>query len=213
MEDGKPWAPHPPTPSSWEPSWTSADSLSIEPLKQKGKEPVKRILALTETCLVERDPLRRTTSSPSNPLERFLLSSVTWTTLRCLRLNSFQVRSEGFPPQKDGNFADAVFRFNANISYSGVLHAVTQDGLFSENKEKLINNAILALLSQEAELPTLNTELERHFQAIRRLVASKAGFQAFTQLPKSGQGSGVTDATFREKLGVKTVKALNGTTV
>ncbi|XP_056274033.1 dnaJ homolog subfamily C member 13-like isoform X1 [Pseudoliparis swirei] len=108
----------------------------------------------------------------------------------------------------DGNFADAVFRFNANISYSGVLHAVTQDGLFSENKEKLINNAILALLSQEAELPTLNTELESHFQAIRRLVASKASFQAFTQLPKSGQGSGVTDATFREKLGVKTVKAL-----
>lgn len=104
-----------------------------------------------------------------------------------------------------------MFRFNANISYSGVLHAVTQDvsvscvifrapvsltrshtwpflislqGLFSENKEKLINNAILALLSQEAELPALNAELESHFQAIRRLVASKAGFQAFTQLPK-----------------------------
>lgn len=57
-------------------------------------------------------------------------------------------------------------------------------GLFSENKEKLINNAILALLSQEAELPALNAELESHFQAIRRLVASKAGFQAFTQLPK-----------------------------
>lgn len=36
-----------------------------------------------------------------------------------------------FPPSRllslDGNFADAVFRFNANISYSGVLHAVTQD--------------------------------------------------------------------------------------
>lgn len=115
-----------------------------------------------------------------------------------------------------------MFRFNANISYSGVLHAVTQDvsafsscviyvypcaragytliapssslspflicfsfqGLFSENKEKLINNAILALLSQEVELPALNAELESHFQAIRRLVASKAGFQAFTQLPK-----------------------------
>lgn len=57
-------------------------------------------------------------------------------------------------------------------------------GLFSENKEKLINNAILALLSQETELPGLNSELESHFQAIRRLVASKAGFQAFTQLPK-----------------------------
>ena len=32
----------------------------------------------------------------------------------------------------DGNFADAVFRFNANISYSGVLHAVTQDVSASE---------------------------------------------------------------------------------
>ncbi|CAG05511.1 unnamed protein product [Tetraodon nigroviridis] len=109
-------------------------------------------------------------------------------------VESLHLKFLAAPP--NGNFADAVFRFNANISYSGVLHAVTQDGLFSENKEKLINNAILALLSQEAELPALNAELESHFQAIRRLVASKAGFQAFTQLPK-----------FREKLGVKTVKA------
>lgn len=74
---------------------------------------------------------------------------------------------------------------------AGALHLLTPtlvelslQGLFSENKEKLINNAILALLSQEAELPALNAELESHFQAIRRLVASKAGFQAFTQLPK-----------------------------
>lgn len=57
-------------------------------------------------------------------------------------------------------------------------------GLFSENKEKLINNAILALLSQDSELGGPNAELEAQFQAIRRLIASKAGFQAFTQLPK-----------------------------
>uniref|UniRef100_A0A8B9HJM2 J domain-containing protein n=1 Tax=Astyanax mexicanus TaxID=7994 RepID=A0A8B9HJM2_ASTMX len=110
-------------------------------------------------------------------------------------VESLHLRFLAAPP--NGIFADAVFRFNANISYSGVLHAVTQDGLFSENKEKLINNAILALLSQDAELAGPNAELEAQFQAIRRLVASKAGFQAFTQLPK-----------FREKLGVKTVKAL-----
>uniref|UniRef100_A0A3Q2XC25 DnaJ heat shock protein family (Hsp40) member C13 n=1 Tax=Hippocampus comes TaxID=109280 RepID=A0A3Q2XC25_HIPCM len=110
-------------------------------------------------------------------------------------VESLHLKFLAAPP--NGHFADAVYRFNANISYSGVLHAVTQDGLFSENKEKLINNAVLALLSQDAELPALNAELESHFQAIRRLVASKAGFQAFTQLPK-----------FREKLGVKTVKAL-----
>lgn len=42
----------------------------------------------------------------------------------------------------------------------------------------------MSLLSQEVELPASNAELESHFQAIRRLVASKAGFQAFTQLPK-----------------------------
>lgn len=34
------------------------------------------------------------------------------------------------------------------------------------------------------ELPGPNSELEAQFQALRRLVASKAGFQAFTQLPK-----------------------------
>ena len=60
----------------------------------------------------------------------------------------------------------------------------TRQGLFSENKEKLISNAILALLSQEAEMSGPNVELESQFQAVRRLVASKAGFQAFTQLPK-----------------------------
>ncbi|XP_056274025.1 dnaJ homolog subfamily C member 13-like isoform X2 [Pseudoliparis swirei] len=199
MEDGKPvWAPHPADAFQLGTIVDiGADSLSIEPLKQKGKEPVKRILALTETCLVERDPASYNIVTIKPFGEVFAL---------ICDVDNPQVFTVEFIP--DGNFADAVFRFNANISYSGVLHAVTQDGLFSENKEKLINNAILALLSQEAELPTLNTELERHFQAIRRLVASKAGFQAFTQLPKSGQGSGVTDATFREKLGVKTVKAL-----
>ncbi|KAH0503542.1 DnaJ-like protein subfamily C member 13 [Microtus ochrogaster] len=110
-------------------------------------------------------------------------------------VESLHLRFLATPP--NGNFADAVFRFNANISYSGVLHAVTQDGLFSENKEKLINNAITALLSQEGDVVASNAELESQFQAVRRLVASKAGFLAFTQLPK-----------FRERLGVKVVKAL-----
>ncbi|NWT13118.1 DJC13 protein, partial [Vireo altiloquus] len=64
-------------------------------------------------------------------------------------------------------------------------------------KEKLINNAITALLSQEGDIVASNAELESQFQAVRRLVASKAGFLAFTQLPK-----------FRERLGVKVVKAL-----
>lgn len=81
--------------------------------------------------------------------------------------------------KKVGQF---VFSFHINLIVYFFFFAL--QGLFSENKEKLINNAILALLSPEVELPTLNAELESHFQAIRRLVASKAGFQAFTQLPK-----------------------------
>ncbi|KAG7262176.1 hypothetical protein CRUP_034712 [Coryphaenoides rupestris] len=204
-------------------------------------EPVKRILALTETCLVERDPasynivtikpfeevfaLICDVENPQIFTVEFIRGQIRKDALLASLLDG--VRASGnrdvcvkmAPTQRGQRWGllsmpvdeeveslhlkflaappNAVFRFNANISYSGVLHAVTQDGLFSENKEKLINNAILALLSQDTELPGLNTELESHFQAIRRLVASKAGFQAFTQLPK-----------FREKLGVKTVKAL-----
>uniref|UniRef100_A0A3B5MEJ4 J domain-containing protein n=1 Tax=Xiphophorus couchianus TaxID=32473 RepID=A0A3B5MEJ4_9TELE len=234
-------------------SITSLAEFVVQKITTRHSEPVKRILALTETCLVERDPasynivtlkpfgevfalicdvdnpqvftvefirgqIRKYSSTERDSLLASLLDGVRASGNRdvCVKMaptqrgqrwgllsmpveeevESLHLRFLAAPPP-GGTFADAVFRFNANISYSGVLHAVTQDGLFSENKEKLINNAILALLAQEVELPTLNSELESHFQAIRRLVASKAGFQAFTQLPK-----------FREKLGVKTVKAL-----
>ncbi|MEQ2168562.1 DnaJ subfamily C member 13 [Goodea atripinnis] len=233
-------------------SITSLAEFVVQKITTRHPEPVKRILALTETCLVERDPasynivtikpfgevfalicdvdnpqvftvefirgqIRKYSSTERDSLLASLLDGVRASGNRdvCVKMaptqrgqrwgllsmpvdeevESLHLRFLAAPPS--GNFADAVFKFNANISYSGVLHAVTQDGLFSENKEKLINNAILALLAQEAELPAVNSELESHFQAIRRLVASKAGFQAFTQLPK-----------FREKLGVKTVKAL-----
>ncbi len=60
-------------------------------------------------------------------------------------------------------------------------------GLFSENKEKLINGALSALLLRETgqgKKTVTNDELEGQFHALRRLVASKAGFEAFTTLPK-----------------------------
>lgn len=95
-------------------------------------------------------------------------------------------------------FDQSVSRFNSNISYSGLLHAVTQDGLFAENKEKLISGALLGLLEKEGDQNVISAEnLEAQFHALRRLVASKAGFQAFTTLPK-----------MREKVGLKVVKAL-----
>ncbi|XP_013389487.1 dnaJ homolog subfamily C member 13, partial [Lingula anatina] len=101
-------------------------------------------------------------------------------------------------PPPNINFEMAVERFNSNISYSGLLHAVTQDGLFAENKEKLINGTLSALLDKEGDQAIISSEnLEAQFHALRRLVASKAGFQAFTRLPK-----------MRERVGIKVVKAL-----
>lgn len=76
-------------------------------------------------------------------------------------------------------------RFNANVGYSGLNHAVSAEGLFAENKEKLINVALQALLQKEGDQTSLpNWQLEAQFHALRRLVASKAGFEAFTSMPK-----------------------------
>ncbi|KAK7507621.1 hypothetical protein BaRGS_00001556 [Batillaria attramentaria] len=101
-------------------------------------------------------------------------------------------------PPPGMTFEDAVNRFNANISYSGLLHAVTADGLFAQNKEKLINSTLASLIEQEGDQATIpNVAMEAQFHALRRLVASKAGFQAFTDLPR-----------MREKVGMKVVKAL-----
>ena len=70
------------------------------------------------------------------------------------------------------------------MAYSGLNHAVTQEGLFAENKEKLINMALGALLMAGDQNTIPNEELEGQFHALRRLVASKTGFIAFTALPK-----------------------------
>jgi len=80
--------------------------------------------------------------------------------------------------------SEAVERFNSNVAYSGLNHAVTAEGLFAENKEKLINGALTALIAGEGKKGASPEELEGQFHALRRLVASKAGFEAFTNLPK-----------------------------
>ena len=60
-----------------------------------------------------------------------------------------------------------------------------QESFFAENKEKLINGAVSALLTHEGDQSAIGLhDLEEQFLALRRLVASKAGFNAFTQLPK-----------------------------
>jgi DnaJ family protein C protein 13 len=57
-------------------------------------------------------------------------------------------------------------------------------GLFAENKEKLITAALQALVQKEGDQSAISlADLEAQFQALRRLVASKVGFAAFTMLP------------------------------
>jgi DnaJ family protein C protein 13 len=57
-------------------------------------------------------------------------------------------------------------------------------GLFAENKEKLITAALQSLVQKEGDQSTISlAELEAQFQALRRLVASKVGFATFTMLP------------------------------
>lgn len=60
-----------------------------------------------------------------------------------------------------------------------------KQGLFAENKEKLITGALGALVLREGDQATLPAEeVEAQFHALRRLVASKAGFASLTSLPR-----------------------------
>ncbi|XP_023012432.2 receptor mediated endocytosis 8 isoform X1 [Leptinotarsa decemlineata] len=100
------------------------------------------------------------------------------------------------PPSRP--FSQCVRRFNANIPYSGLLYSISQEGIFSENKEKLITSVLQYLVSKEGEQKTTSlVELEAQFQALRRLVASKVGYSSFTKLPG-----------FREAVGHKVIAAL-----
>ena len=58
--------------------------------------------------------------------------------------------------------------------------AWTFQHLFAENKEKLIQSALQAMISKDFGEDL--TMIEQQFHAIRRLVASKAGFSGFTTL-------------------------------
>ncbi|XP_017066190.1 dnaJ homolog subfamily C member 13 isoform X2 [Drosophila eugracilis] len=106
-------------------------------------------------------------------------------------INNFQNPSKRY---------EILERFNANVPHSGLNYSVTQDSLFAENKDKLILSALQALAQKELDSPTAqlsNLELEAIFHALTRLLASKVGYAAFTNL-----------TGFREIIGTKVVAAL-----
>lgn len=228
---------------------TSISDFVVHKLSERHTDPVKRILGLTEMCLVERDPgtysittlkplsdifaiirspdnpqlfsveyvrghVRTYTSTDRDSLLATLLDGVRASgncdihvkmkpTNRGERIGpltvpvdeeveSIHLKFLQFPPP-GWDFSRAVSHFNNNVSYSGLLISSVQD-----NKEKPIQIALLTLLEKEGDQESIHPELlEAQFQAIRRLVASKIGFATFTQNPR-----------FREKVGLKVVKAL-----
>ncbi|XP_054277797.1 dnaJ homolog subfamily C member 13-like isoform X1 [Macrosteles quadrilineatus] len=103
------------------------------------------------------------------------------------------------PARTGKQFCEMLERFNTNVPYSGLLHQTTQDGLFTDNKEKMIQQALESVMARGDLEPTDMdvADLECLFHTLRRLIASRAGFSAFTQLKG-----------FRESLGVKVTKAL-----
>ena len=217
-------------------------------------QPIKRILCLTDTCLVERDPnsyliitlrplcdvfalirhitnpqmfsieyirgeIRSYSSTDRDALLASIIDGVRASgnidvhvrmshSQRAYRLAPFYMRVDEEvesqhlkflqTPPNHWNFNEAILRFNANCAYSGLTHSVTQDGLFAENKEKMIYNALASFAERDGDKnDTSDEHLEQHFHALRRLVASKAGFSSFTANPR-----------FREFLGLKVVKSL-----
>lgn len=219
-----------------------------------GDKNPKRILCLTESCLVERDPssysvisvkplneifalirspdnpqlfaveyvkgqVREYTSSDRDALLASLMDGVRASGNIDIHVKmtptyrGFRVGPYGVPVDEEvegwhlkflaspgsWTFNECVYRFNSNCAYSGLLHSVTQDGIFAQNKEKVIQAALSSFVQREGDQDQISNEnLEQQFQALRRLVASKAGFSAFT-----------ASAAFRDCLGLKVVKALS----
>ncbi|CAF3421421.1 unnamed protein product [Rotaria sp. Silwood1] len=114
------------------------------------------------------------------------------------RLSTPQDSNNPSASQGGVSFNEILKRFNANVPYSGLINAVSSEGLFAENKEKLIHSALNTLVDTDTTTNVVDLEfIEDQYLAFRRLLASKAGFQAFTQLPK-----------FRERIGTKIVRSL-----
>lgn len=214
--------------------------------------PVRRILCLTNSCLVERNPdtyqpvtlkplidIFSLIRSPDDPqifsIEFASLGKIsTYSTterdallaslvdsarssrnidihvkmtrtnpdLRCSpmhipvddEIERSHLKALQYPPP-GWTFIDAIYRFNTVCPYSGLIHSAPQDNkLFTENKSKLIEAALMSFVEQAEEdsIPIVGlqgksqqvkalADIEQYYQAIRRLVASKPGFILFNQ--------------------------------
>lgn len=117
------------------------------------------------------------------PLNALVEEEIESTLLRCL-----------IEPQRGGGptamlFSEVVEFFNANVEYSGLRFTENRDGLFAENREKLIFGALMALLENfpKSEDPYV---IVQQFYALRRLCVTRIGFSSAAIVPTLIKGVG-----------------------
>nr|CDJ98393.1 Heat shock protein DnaJ domain containing protein [Haemonchus contortus] len=235
---------------------TSYAEFKVQKHTRRHEQPVRRLLCLTETCIVERDPasyavvcatpleqivcLVRSEKDPQqfvieytsgdgrvySAAERDLIIASMVDGARAAGNeqvfvtshrfdNALRLLPHGIILDEDGESqcmrhviapppglkrSDLIRRFNANIPYTGLTYSVSQEGFFTENKGKIIVGALEAVLGEcyDKEDPNYVYKCEAQLQCLRRLFASKSGFQAFTEV-----------AGVREKLGTLVIRVLS----
>ncbi|AAZ11909.1 endosomal trafficking protein RME-8, putative [Trypanosoma brucei brucei TREU927] len=80
------------------------------------------------------------------------------------------------------SLTDIVQFFNANVDHCGPRFSENSDGLFAENREKMIFSALMLLLEN---FPKNGNPLEfaQHFYALRRLCVTRTGFSSAAIVP------------------------------
>ncbi|KAH9580066.1 DnaJ domain [Trypanosoma melophagium] len=79
-------------------------------------------------------------------------------------------------------YLEVVEFFNANIEYTGLRFTENRDGLFAENREKMIFAALMALLNNFpiSDNPII---IVQQFYALRRLCVTRIGFSSAALVP------------------------------
>ncbi|CAN7988684.1 unnamed protein product [Ixodes hexagonus] len=237
---------------------TSLCEFVVHKVTPRHKEPVKRLLCLTESCLVERDPssyavvtlrpladvcrivrcrehlqqfsveygqgdVRHYTSTDRDALLATVLDGVRASGNGNVHMGlerearGRRVGPPWSPSEEDVESAFLRFlhtrpaaaswsnrelleRFNSNVPYSGLLHTASKEASTWSTNFKQVQNGLVSILEWDI---SQQEDLEPMFQALRRLVACRAGFAAFTQVPRQ-----VAPSPVRERIGSLVVRAL-----
>lgn len=102
---------------------------------------------------------------PGNPIADEVESSLLF----------YIVHPEKLESVSEPTIALAVEYFNANVSYAGLRFAENKEGIFSENRERLVQDALYAVLSNYPQVSKAEVVVNR-LACLRRLCLSRAAY-------------------------------------